>query len=116
MSARQPGPYDCVAYKWLALLTRRQLYFMQLAESDRWNRYYTYAELESELQKTVRLHDQWANIAGISSGRRKRQTLLAHNSRSEIRVRAFGERMPQNGCWIVAPLHPHAVQQAPRRS
>ena len=66
MSARQPGPYDCVAYKWLALLTRRQLYFMQLAESDRWNRYYTHAELESELQKTVRLHDQWANIAGIS--------------------------------------------------
>lgn len=65
MSARQPGPYDCIAYKWLALLTRRQLYLMQLADSDRWKRYYTDAELESELRETVRLHDQWANIVGI---------------------------------------------------
>jgi hypothetical protein len=66
MSARQPGPYDCIAYKWLALLTRRQMYFMQLADSGRWKQYYTHAELESELQETVRLQDQWANIAGIS--------------------------------------------------
>lgn len=66
MSARQPGPYDCIAYKWLALLTRRQMYFMQLADSDRWKRYYTHAELECELQETARLRHQWANIAGIS--------------------------------------------------
>jgi len=66
MSARQPGPYDCIAYKWLALLTRRQMYFMQLADSGRWKQYYSHAELESELEKTARLHDQWANIAGIS--------------------------------------------------
>jgi hypothetical protein len=66
MSARQPGPYDCIAYKWLALLTRRQMYFMQLADSDRWKRYYTHAELKCELQETVRLQDQWANIAGIA--------------------------------------------------
>jgi hypothetical protein len=70
MSARQPGPYDCIAYKWLALLTRRQLYFMQLAESGRWKQYYTHAELENELHETVRLHDQWANIAGISQSER----------------------------------------------
>ena len=66
MSARQPGPYDCIAYKWLALLTRRQIYLMQLADSGRWKQYYTHTELESELQETVRLQDQWANIAGIS--------------------------------------------------
>ena len=66
MSARQPGPYDCIAYKWLALLTRRQMYFMQLADSGRWKQYYTHAELESELQETARLQDQWADIVGIS--------------------------------------------------
>jgi hypothetical protein len=65
MSARQPGPYDCIAYKWLALLMRRQLYFMQLADSGSWKQYYTHAELENELHETARLHDQWANIAGI---------------------------------------------------
>jgi hypothetical protein len=42
------------------------MYFMQLADSGRWKQYYTHAELESELQETVRLQDQWANIAGIS--------------------------------------------------
>jgi hypothetical protein len=66
MSARQPGRYDCIAYKWLALLTRRQLYFMQLADSGRWKQYYTRTGLESELLRTMQLHDQWASIAGIS--------------------------------------------------
>jgi len=39
---------------------------MQLADSGRWKQYYTHTELESELQETMRLQDQWANIAGIT--------------------------------------------------
>jgi hypothetical protein len=66
MSERQPGPYDSIAYKWLALLTRRRRYFMELSDSGRWKRYYTRAELENEMQETVRVCDQWASIAGVS--------------------------------------------------
>lgn len=66
MSAQKPGPYDSVAYKWLALLTRRQVYFLELSDSGRWIHYHTHAELENKLRETMRLRDQWANIAGIS--------------------------------------------------
>lgn len=65
MSARHLGPYDSVAYKWLALVTSRQQHLIKLADSGRWKNYYTHDELESELHKTLRLRDQWASIAGI---------------------------------------------------
>jgi hypothetical protein len=66
MSAPKPGPYDSIAYKWLALLTRRRRYFMELSDSGRWTHYYTPAELENKMRETVRVCDQWASIAGIS--------------------------------------------------
>jgi hypothetical protein len=51
---------------WLALPTRRQVHFLELSDSGRWEHYYNHAEPESKLHEIVRLRNQWASIAGIS--------------------------------------------------
>jgi hypothetical protein len=65
MSERQPGPYDSVARKWLALVERRKAHIVELCDSGRWKHYYTHAELLDELREVVRVRDQWARIAGL---------------------------------------------------
>jgi len=64
MSARQTGPYDSVARKWLALAERRYAHFIELSDSGRWKHYFTQAELREEMRKAGALRDQWARIAG----------------------------------------------------
>ena len=65
MSARQPGPYDSVARKWLALAERRQAHFIELCDSGRWTHYFTPAEFNDEMRRASFLRDQWARIAGL---------------------------------------------------
>jgi hypothetical protein len=65
MSARQPGPYDSVARKWLALAERRQAHFLELSDSGRWTHYFTPAELNDEMRRASLLCDRWARIAGL---------------------------------------------------
>ena len=64
MSAPQPGWYDSVARRWLAIVERRQQNFVELSETGRWRHYYTQTEFLDEMRKVVRLRDQWAAIAG----------------------------------------------------
>jgi len=65
MSERQPGPYDSVARRWLALVERRREHFIDLCNSGRWRQYYTRAEMLEEMRKVLRLRDQWAINAGL---------------------------------------------------
>jgi len=64
MSAPQPGWYDSVARRWLAIVERRQQNFVELSETGRWRHYYTRSEFLDEMRKVARLRDQWAAIAG----------------------------------------------------
>jgi uncharacterized repeat protein (TIGR03809 family) len=62
MSERQPGPYDSIARKWLALVERRREAFIELCDSGRWRHYYTQADFLDELRKVMRVREQWAMI------------------------------------------------------
>lgn len=62
MLARQPGPYDGVARKWLALAERRRLHLDELRDTGRWRHYYTSAELLEAIREAVVLRDKWARI------------------------------------------------------
>jgi hypothetical protein len=64
MSERVQGPYDAIARKWLALVERRQVNFIDLCNTGRWRHYYTKAEFLEEMRKVLRLRDQWAALAG----------------------------------------------------
>jgi hypothetical protein len=65
MSARQTGPYDSVARKWLDLAERRHAHFIELSDSGRWRHYFTRVELDIEMRRASLLRDQWARIAGV---------------------------------------------------
>jgi uncharacterized repeat protein (TIGR03809 family) len=67
MSAPQDGRYDNIARRWLALVERRQAYFLELCDSGRWQRYYTQAEFIDEMRKVLRVRAQWAAIAGVAA-------------------------------------------------
>jgi hypothetical protein len=64
MSARQAGPYDSVARKWLALAERRQAHVVELRDTGRWRHYYTWEELLEALREAISTRDEWARIAG----------------------------------------------------
>jgi len=66
MSARQPGPYDSIARKWLALAERRKAHVVELRDSGRWRHYYTPEELREAMREAVHSRDEWARIAGLS--------------------------------------------------
>src|SRR5271157_2924926 len=68
MSARQPGPYDSVARKWLALAERRKASFVELSHSGRWRHYYTAAQFRDEIRKADGLCAKWASIAEPAPG------------------------------------------------
>jgi hypothetical protein len=65
MSPRQPGPYDSVARKWLALAERRRAHFGELSSTGRWRHYFTAAELEQEVRKADALCAGWAGNIGL---------------------------------------------------
>jgi hypothetical protein len=67
MSARQQGPYDTLARKWLALAERRQAHLIELRESGRWKRYFTASELDQELREVNLACNRFARVAGLES-------------------------------------------------
>ena len=68
MSVRQPGPYEAVARKWLALAERRRAHVIELRDSGRWGHYYNWEELLDALREAGDTRDQWAKIAGLEPG------------------------------------------------
>jgi len=66
MSARQPGPYDSIARKWLALAERRRAHVAELRDSGRWKHYYTADGLVEAMRVAVRGRDAWVKVAGLS--------------------------------------------------
>ena len=64
MSARQSGPYDSVARKWLALAERRRAHVVELSDSGRWRHYYTPDELREAMREAASSRDSWARVAG----------------------------------------------------
>lgn len=66
MSARQAGPYDGIARKWLALAERRRAFLIALRDSGRWQdfRYSGAAELEAQLREIDAACERFASIAG----------------------------------------------------
>jgi len=68
MSARQPGPYDSVARKWLALAERRRAYVDELRESGRWRHYYTPERLADAVLEAANSRNAWARLAGLEEG------------------------------------------------
>lgn len=64
MSARQPGPYDSIARKWLALAERRRAHVAELSDSGRWRHYYTLEELREAMREAASSRDAWARVAG----------------------------------------------------
>ena len=67
MSARQPGPYDTIARKWLALAERRRAHLVELRQSGRWQHYFTEAQLADELHQVNLARDRFAKVAGIAT-------------------------------------------------
>jgi DNA-binding transcriptional ArsR family regulator len=66
MSARQNGPYDSIARKWLALAERRKAHLIELRQSGRWERYYSDAQLADQLDELEFACDRLAEIAGAA--------------------------------------------------
>ncbi len=64
MSARQQGPYDTIARKWLALAERRRAHLIELRDSGRWERYYGKGDLADELLVLERACRRLAEVAG----------------------------------------------------
>jgi hypothetical protein len=66
MSARQTGPYDSIARKWLALAERRRAFLIALRDSGRWQDYQYSGEaaLEAHLREIDLACERLASIAG----------------------------------------------------
>ena len=66
MSARQAGPYDSIARKWLALAERRRAFLIALRDSGRWQDYHYSgeAELNAQLREIDAACERFASIAG----------------------------------------------------
>jgi hypothetical protein len=67
MSARQNGPYDSIARKWLALAERRRAHLIELRENGRWERYYTDAQLADQLDELDIACDRLVKLAGAAA-------------------------------------------------
>jgi hypothetical protein len=65
MSAGQPGPYESVARKWLALAERRRAHLVELRESGRWQQHLMDAEIEKQLHNLDVACARFAEVAGI---------------------------------------------------
>lgn len=64
MSAGQPGPFDAIARKWLALAERRRAHLIELRATGRWRRYLTEQELENQIRELNTIRDRFAAIIG----------------------------------------------------
>ena len=71
MSALQPGRYEGVARKWLALAERRHAHLIELRSSGRWKHYFTESELDAQLREVNLARGRFARVAGnefVTSG------------------------------------------------
>jgi hypothetical protein len=70
MSARQAGPYDSIARKWLALAERRRAHLIELRACGRWQdfHYSNEAELEAQLREIDLACERFASVAGPEAG------------------------------------------------
>jgi hypothetical protein len=66
MSARQNGPYDSIARKWLALAERRKAHLIELQRNGRWERYYGDGQIAEELDELDVACEQLAKLAGAA--------------------------------------------------
>jgi uncharacterized repeat protein (TIGR03809 family) len=107
MSERQPGPYDSIARRWLALVERRQQHCIELCDSGRWRHYYSSeAEFIGAMQELLRLREQWAALAGPPA--------LADTAPSNNRdVVADGRISSTDGTGSRLEQSQHVVQQQP---
>ena len=64
MSVRQPGRYDGIARKWLALAERRRAHLIELRSSGRWKHYFTESEFDTQLRELNLACDRFAKVAG----------------------------------------------------
>jgi hypothetical protein len=64
MSARQQGPYDTIARKWLALAERRRAHLIELRDSGRWQRYYRSGSPADELLELELACQRLAEVVG----------------------------------------------------
>jgi hypothetical protein len=67
MSARQNGPYDSIARKWLALAERRKAHLIELQQNGRWERYYSDVQLADELDELDIARDRLLKLAGAAT-------------------------------------------------
>lgn len=67
MSARQNGPYDSIASKWLALAERRKAHLIELKQNGRWERYYTDGQFAEELDELEAACKRLARLAEAAS-------------------------------------------------
>jgi len=69
MSARQAGPYDSIARRWLALAERRRLFLVGIRDSGRWQdfHYSSAAELDAQLYEIDLACERFAAIAGVET-------------------------------------------------
>jgi len=69
MSARQAGPYDSIARKWLALAERRKASLIALRDSGRWQdfHYTGEAELEAQLREVELACQRFAGVVGVEA-------------------------------------------------
>ena len=67
MSARQNGPYDSIASKWLALAERRKAHLITLQQNGRWERYYADGQIAEELDELDVACERLAKLAGAAA-------------------------------------------------
>jgi hypothetical protein len=65
MSEWQPGRYDDMARKWLALAERRRAHLIELRSSGRWKHYIAESELDAQLLELDLARGRFAKILGL---------------------------------------------------
>ena len=68
MSARQAGPYDTLARKWLALAQRRRAFLIALRDTGRWQDYHYSgkAAVDAQVRELDLACERFAAVAGVA--------------------------------------------------
>ena len=60
----QPGPgFDEISRRWLGLAERRLVYYAELYQSGRWQRYYTPHDFAQRIIDVMKAVTVWRNLA-----------------------------------------------------
>lgn len=119
MSVRQPGRYQSVARKWLALAERRHAHLIELRSSGRWKHYFTESELNAQLRELNLARDRFAKVAGSEpamSGaapvERAGEVVALHDSKTTARASELMEFAIEAALNAAALLQETAGQSA----